>query len=169
MDPHLASADLAVPRQDRRLEDYQRGAVYVYGPARVTEAEIVDFARAYDPQSFHTDPVAAATGPFGGLVASGLHSLAIAGRLFVGTFLPGTGSLGSPGFDEVRFLRPVRPDDELRLRVTVLESRRSRSKPDRGLVRTGWELLNQDGDIVLTLTGLNIISVRNIEHHPSSS
>jgi acyl dehydratase len=159
VDPHLAPADLAVPRQDRRLEDYEPGAVCVYGPVRVTEAEIVDFARVHDPQPFHTDPVAAAAGPFGGLVASGMHSLAIAGRLFVGAFLPGTGSLGSPGFDEVRFLLPVRPGDELRLRVTVLESRRSRSKPDRGLVRTGWELLNQDGDIVLTLNGLNFISV----------
>ncbi len=145
------------------LEDYRQGAVCVYGPVPITEAEIVDFARVHDPQPFHDDPVAAADGPFGGLAASGMHSLAIAGRLFVGGFLPSTSSLGSPGFDEVRFLHPVRPGDQLTLRVTVLESRRSRSKPDRGLVRTGWELLSQDGIVVLTLSGLNIIGVRDIE------
>lgn len=155
---------VAAPRADRRLEDYEPGAVHEYGPVRVEAAEIVGFGRKYDPQPFHTDQAAAADSAFGGLIASGMHTLAIAGRLFVEGFLSGAGSLGSPGFDEVRFVRPVRPGDELRLRLTVLEARRSRSKPDRGLVRTGWEVLNQDGDVVLTLHGLNLVRARDSEH-----
>lgn len=154
-------SDLTVSIDERHFEDYVLGSVYEYGPVTLSDAEIIEFAEKYDPQPFHTDPDAARGGPFGGLAASGLQSLAVAMQLFVGNFLSTTGSLGSPGLDELRFLLPVRPNDELRLRVTVVEARLSKSKPDRGLVRTKWELINQDNAPVLSLLGLNFIAARN--------
>lgn len=147
-------------REHLRFEDYQEGLTCTYGPVTVTEVQIVEFAREHDPQPFHTDPAAAGRGPFGGLVASGLHTLAIAQKLFLANFLSSTASLGSPGFDELRWLAPVRPGDELTLSVSVTDARRSRSKPDRGLVRTAWALINGKDEPVMTLSGMNFIGVR---------
>jgi acyl dehydratase len=103
----------------------------------------------------------AAGGPFGGLIASGWHTAAIAMRLIVGHYLSQVASLASPGIDELRWPTPVRPGDSLRLRATTVETRRSRSKPDRGLVRTRAELLNQHDQTVLSLLAMNLIRLRN--------
>ena len=156
----LSDSDFTVPIDDRYFEDYTPGAVYEYGSITVTEAEIVDFARAFDPQPIHTDPAAAARGPFRGLIASGWHTTGIMMRLFADHYLSRVASLASPGVDEIRWPAPVRPGDSLRLRVTVAEARRSRSKPDRGLVRTHAELISQDGGTVLTLTAMNLLRAR---------
>ncbi len=153
--------DITAPSAERRFEDYSIGSVCEFGPITLTQSDMIDFARVYDPQSFHVDPDAAASGPFGGLIASGLHTFGLAFRAFITEFLPTTGSLGSPGADELRWLRPVRPDDVLMLRVTVVDARRSSSKPDRGVIRTQWEMLNQDDQPVFSCFGLNLIAVRD--------
>jgi len=149
-----------VPEDDRYFEDYLPGSVFEYGEIRVEEAEIVEFARRYDPQLIHIDRDAAASGPFGGLIASGWHTATIMMRLLVDRFLPKAASLGSPGIDELRWIRPVRPGDVLRLRVSILEARRSRSKPNRGMVRTLVEVLNQNAEVVMSLKPVNLIRCR---------
>jgi acyl dehydratase len=147
--------------KDRYFEDYVPGTVFEYGEIRVDEAEIVEFARRFDPQYMHVDPAAAAAGRFGGLIASGWHTAAMMMRLVVDNFLPGRASLASPGIDELRWLQPVRPGDVLRVRVSVLEATRSRSKPDRGIVRTLIEVLNQRGELVMSMKPMNIIACRS--------
>ena len=125
---------IRVPPAERYFEDYHVGMIDEFGDIAVTAEEIVEFARRYDPQPMHVDSEAAARGPFGGLIASGWHTAAMVMRLFVEHYLSKVATLPSPGVDELRWVRPVRPGDTLRVRVTVLETRRSRSKPDRGLV-----------------------------------
>jgi acyl dehydratase len=154
-------SDFARPRQERGLEDYEPGAVYTYGPVDVSEADIVDFARRYDPQAIHIDSDWARTGPFGGLIASGWHTTSLIMRLIVDNYLPTVASLGSPGVDELRWLLPVRPGDALRVRITVLDVRTSKSKPDRGILTSGLEVLNQRDEAVLTLRAVNIIRSRS--------
>jgi len=139
------------------FEDYVPGDTHEFGTIKVTEAEIIEFAARYDPQPFHVDPAAAASGPFGGLIASGWHTASLMMRLLVENYLSPVASLGSPGVEELRWSKPVRPGDELRVRVTVLEARPSRSKPDRGLVRSGMEVLNQHGEVVCGVTALNFL------------
>ncbi|MBV9685882.1 MAG: MaoC family dehydratase [Alphaproteobacteria bacterium] len=146
---------------NRGFEDYIPGSVFEYGEIRVEEAEILDFARRFDPQDMHVNPNAARRGRFGGLIASGWHTGAMMMRLLTDNFLPKRASLASPGIDELRWLRPVRPGDVLRIRVTVLEATPSRSKPDRGMVRTLIEVLNQDGEVVMSLKPMNIIARRS--------
>ncbi len=146
------------PAIDRRyFEDYVPGATYEFGEVSVSESQIIEFAKEYDPQSFHVDPVAAAAGPFGGLIASGFQTAALMMRLFARHYLSTVASLGGPGVDELRWLRPVRPDDVLRLRVTVVDTKASNSKPDRGLVRTLAELLDENGEPVFRATVLNFL------------
>ena len=157
----LSDKDFAAPIDDRYFEDYTPGAVYEYGYITVSEADILDFARAFDPQPIHVDPAFAAQGPFGGLIASGWHTAGIMMRLFADHCLSRVASLASPGIDELRWPAPVRPGDSLWLRATFVETRRSRSKPDRGLVRTEAELINQNDQVVLTLTAMNIIRARH--------
>src|SRR5260370_15746617 len=113
---------------ERYSEDYPPGAVFTAGTVAVSEADIIDFARRYDPQAMHTDPEAAARGRFGGLIASGWHTAALMMLLFAHHFLSPASTVASPGLDELRWLHPVRPGDVLRLRVTVLAARRSRSR-----------------------------------------
>jgi acyl dehydratase len=156
----LSASEFAVRAEDRYFEDYLPGTIVEYAEIRVDEVAIIEFARRYDPQYIHVDRHAAAAGPFGGLIASGWHTAALMMRLLVDNFLPTKASLGSPGIDELRWLKPVRPGDVLRIRVTVLEATRSHSKPDRGIVRTLVEVLNHDGDIVMTLRPMNIIGCR---------
>jgi acyl dehydratase len=158
--PAMSAPDFAVPIDQRYFEDYVVGSTYEYGTAAVDERETVDFAREFDPQPIHIDPVAAAHGPFGGLIASGWHTAALMMRLFVDNYLSSVASLASPGIDELRWLEPVRPGDTLRIRVTVTEARRSRSKPDRGIVRTLIEVLNQRGETVSTMNALNLLRCR---------
>jgi acyl dehydratase len=148
------------PAADRYFEDFVPGLTQEFGPTAVDEAEIVEFARRYDPQPIHTDPEWARTGPFGGLIASGWHTTALMMRLLVEQYLPSAASLASPGIDELRWLRPVRPGDELRVRVTVIEARPSVSKPDRGLLRSRIEVFGPDGSAVMTLIALNMIRRR---------
>ena len=142
------------------FEDYVPGGVYEYGSLDVTEVEMIQFARRFDPQPIHTDPHLAARGPFVGLIASGLHTISAVMSLFVTHYLTHVASLASPGVDEVRFPIPVRPGDRLRVRVETLDSRLSRSKPDRGIVRSRIEGLNQNGEVVLSLIAINIIGRR---------
>jgi acyl dehydratase len=156
----MTATDFAVSAEDRYFEDYPSGAVFEYGEIRVTEAEIIEFARRYDPQYLHVDQEAAASGPFGGLIASGWQTVALMMRLLVDGFLPKAASLGSPGIDELRWLKPVRPGDVLHIRVTVLDATPSRSRPDRGVVRTLVEVLNQDRDVVTSLKPMNIFRRR---------
>ena len=156
----MTADNFAVRSEDRGFEDYLPGAVFEYGNIRVTEAEIIEFARRYDPQYMHVDAEAAARGRFGGLVASGWHTAAVTMRLVVDNFLPKAASLASPGLDELRWLKPVRPGDVLRIRVTVVEATPSRSRPDRGMVRSVVETLNQDGDVVMSMKPMNIIRRR---------
>ena len=146
--------------QDRYFEYYVPGTVCEFGEVRVTEREIIEFARHFDPQEMHVDPQAATRGAFSGLIASGWHTAAMMMRLVVDNFLPKRASLGSPGIDELRWLRPVRPGDTLRVRITVLEATRSRSRPDRGVVRTLMEVLNQRGEVAMSLKAMNIIACR---------
>ena len=145
---------------ERWFEDYVVGVTAEHGSIRVDEAELVDFGRRFDPQPFHVDREAAASGPYGGLIASGWHTCALMMRLLAQEYLSPLSSLGSPGVDELRWIRPVRPGDQLALRTTVEETRLSRSKPDRGLVRTRVELIDAAGEVVLRLLAMNLISVR---------
>ena len=152
--------DIAVPVDQRYFEDYVPGSVFEYGSITLSQDEIVEFARRFDPQFIHTDPLAAAEGPFSGLIASGWHTAAVMMRLFVDHYLSYVASMASPGIDELRWMRPVRPGDSLSIRVSVVEANRSRSKPDRGLVRSAVEVLNQDQEVVMSLKAMNILGCR---------
>jgi acyl dehydratase len=143
----------------RYFEDYPVGAVYAGGPIAVNEADILEFARRYDPQPMHIDKEAAKAGQFGGLIASGWHTGSLAMQLMVKHFVP-AGNLASPGLDELRWLRPVRPGDRLSLRATVESARRSRSKPGQGVVISLVEVLNQDGDVVMSLKPISLMRCR---------
>ena len=157
----MKNPDFAVPVGQRYFEDYVAGAVFEYGAITLTEREIVEFAKQFDPQYIHTDPRAAAEGPFGGLIASGWHTAAIMMRLFVDHYLSHVASMASPGIDELRWTQPVRPGDTLSIRVSVIEANRSRSKPDRGMVRSLIEVLNQDREVVMSLKAMNILRCRD--------
>jgi acyl dehydratase len=126
----------------------------------VDAGEIVTFAQRFDPQRFHIDPEAAKKTPFGGLIASGWHTAGLMMRLYVEYYLTHVASLGSPGVDELRWLKPVRPGDTLSICVTVLKATRSKSKPDRGAVTSLTEVFNQAGEAVMTLKAVNIIARR---------
>ena len=150
-------------RTTRYFEDYVPGVTVDCGSFSISEADIIAFAKEYDPQPFHVDPVGAADGPFGGLIASGWHTTSLTMRQLVDHWVsPGT-SLGAAGVDEIRWPRPVRPGDTLHVRATVLETRRSKSKPDRGIIRSLAEVTNQDGDTVLRLIAINFILARDPE------
>ena len=153
----------AAPIDDRYFEDYPPGAIFEFGDTPVTAEAILEFARRWDPQDMHTDLEKAAAGPFGGLIASGWHTSAMMMRMFCEHFLSKNASLASPGLDELRWLKPVRPGDRLSLRATVVEATRSRSKPDRGVVRSFVEVLNQAGEPVMSLKPLNILRCRHPE------
>ena len=150
----------AAPVDSRYFEDYAPGTIFDCGSITVDPAEIVAFARRYDPQYFHTDPEAAKRSAFGGLIASGWQTAGLAMRLLVQDYLPTVASLGSPGIDELRWTKPVRSGDVLNVRVTVLEAKRSRSKPDRGIVHSLIEVTNQNGESVMSFKGMNLFLCR---------
>jgi acyl dehydratase len=156
----MTPARFDVPPDQRYFEHYVPGDVFEFGAVAVTEAEVVEFARRFDPQAIHVDAVAAAQGPFGGLIASGWHTAALMMRLFVEHYLSSVASLASPGIDELRWLKPVRPGDRLGLRVAVLAADRSRTKPDRGMVRSLLEVVDQHGDVVMRMTAMNLLKCR---------
>lgn len=139
-----------------RFADFHAGQVIEAGPHEVTEAELLAFAGAWDPQWFHTDAAAAERGPFQGLIASGWHTCAIAMRLAVQTVLADSESYASPGVEQIRWPQPVRPGDRLRWRATVDEVRRSRSQPTLGVLRWRWQLHNQHGAEVLALQATSL-------------
>jgi acyl dehydratase len=139
------------------FEDFQLGDVRETGSVTVTQEAIIAFAREFDPQPFHVDEDAARRSPFGGIIASGWHSAALCMRMIVSMLGPDSGSLGSPGVDELRWLKPVRPGDELWVRVEVLEAVPSRSKPDRGLVKLRYTMRNQNAEDVMTMVALGLV------------
>ncbi len=150
----------AIPVEDRYFEDYEPGTVHEFGTITVEEADIIEFGRRFDPQVFHTDLQAAKQTIYGGLIASGWHTASLMMRLFVDHYLSGIASLGSPGVDEMRWTKPVRPGDILSLRVTVSETKRSRSKPDRGVLFSFIEVLNQNHDVVMSMKAVNLLLCR---------
>lgn len=159
----MEERDLPVARDQRCFEDYPPGSVAQYGPIIVDEAEVLEFGRRFDPQDFHTDPVKAASGPFGGVIASGWHTGSMMMRVLVDRYLSRPAGLGSAGMDELRWSAPVRPDDRLWVRVTVLEARRSESKPDRGLVRLLIEVLNERDVRAMSLKAMMLVRCRTAE------
>ena len=134
-----------------KFAEFHTDQVLHAGPYAVRETEVLDFAKQWDPQWFHTDPEAAACGPFDGLIASGWHTCAIAMRLVADTFLAGSESYASPGLAYIKWPNPLRPNDELKLQATVLETRVSKSNPSLGILRWRWQLHNDQGLEVLDL------------------
>jgi len=146
-----------------QFADFHAGQVIEAGPYVLTEAELVQFARAYDPQWFHTDAQAAAESPFGGLIASGWHTCSIAMRLVVDAVLAGSESFASPGLEHVRWPNPVRPGDALRLVADVIEVRRSEKRPTLGILRWRWRLFNQRELLVLDVEVTSLFKLKPID------
>ena len=144
----------------RYFDDFKPGDRFESAPLTVSEALIVEFGRFYDPQLFHTDPQAASETIYGGLIASGLQTVALTFKLFLETSTLAGSSLGSPGLDEIRWKVPVRPGDKLHVVAEVLEVRASSSKPDRGIVRIHYTTMNQRGEAVLTFVGNQLVRRR---------
>ena len=143
------------------LEDFSVGDTREFGRYTVSLEEVMEFGRKYDPQPFHIDEAAAAKSHFGGLIASGWHTCGMFMKMLADDFNSrGGGSLGSPGVDELRWLKPVRPGDVLSVRGEVLEARPSKSKPERGIVRSRFEVFTEDGTVVMSLTSVSLMSRR---------
>ena len=146
----------------RHFEDIVVGEKTSFGTYLVTREEVLEFAAKYDPQPFHLSDEAAAQTHFGRLSASGWHSCAMAMAMLVAQFKAvGHAGLGSPGIDELRFLKPVYPGDTLRIETEVLEKRRSQSRPEMGSYRSKVELLNQDAAVVVRFVAIDLIQVRS--------
>ncbi len=156
----MCNLTFIVPIEDRYFEDYVVGLVHEFGSITVEEEEIIDFAKRFDPQVFHTDPEVAKKTSFGGLVASGWHTGGLVMRLLVENYFSKVANLSSPGLDEVRWTKPVRPCDELSVRATVQMAKRSQSKPDRGVLRTLIEVMNQRHEMVMTMKITSIMLCR---------
>jgi acyl dehydratase len=138
------------------FEDFEPGRVIPVGNRTLGEDEMIAFAQHFDPQPFHVDKEAAAKSHFGGLIASGWHTCSIMMRMMVDGFLSEAASMGSPGVDEIRWLKPVRAGDTLTVTATIMDVRASTSKPDRGVVHTMWEAKNQHGETVATVKGMGM-------------
>ena len=157
-----AKETATVSRPRLAFEDFREGERRTFGPRALSREEIVAFARDWDPQPFHIDEAAAARSPFGGLIASGWQTAALSMRLVVDGMLADSTSIGSPGLDELRWLKPVRPGDALSVEVTVLEVTPSRSKPDRGSVKLSYRCSNQADEVVMTMVA-RILFLRRAE------
>ena len=145
----------------RYFEDFHVGDTFDLGTTpQITADEIITFARQFDPQPFHLDAEQAKSSLFGQLVASGWHTVSLLMRLLVDGFLNETISMGSPGVDEVRWLRPLRPGDALHARFSVLEATPSKSRPTMGVIRSKCEAFNQDDELVMTLVGIHFVGRR---------
>jgi len=142
------------------FEDFAVGSCRELGSYLVTEEEILSFARQYDPQPFHVDKEAAAKSIYGGLISSGWMTCSIMMRLLVLSMAGKSASMGSPGVDEIRWLKPVYAGDTLTAVLKVLDARPSQSKPDRGVVHTLWEATNQRGELVCTVKGMGMYGRR---------
>jgi len=148
-------------------EDFKPGNTLEIGSHTFTEEEIIAFARQFDPQIFHIDPAAAKNSFFGGLIASGWHTCAVAMRLSVDKYVARSASLGSPGLDNIRWLAPVRAGDTISYRRKITAARASESKPGVGLVHSRWEASNQRGESVMTMEGWGMFRRRNRATPPS--
>jgi acyl dehydratase len=144
----------------RYLEDFHEGEVVELGMVMVSQEEIIGFARRFDPQPFHVDPEAARASAFGGLIASGWHTCSLWMRGFTDVVLNRAASLGSPGGEELRWLKPVRPGDVLTATYHVLEVTPSRNHPERGTVRGRGQMTNQRGEVVMTIVARNLFTRR---------
>ena len=142
-------------------EDFYPGQVREIGGYSLSEEEIIEFAGKYDPQPFHLDKDKAQQSYFGGLIASGWQTASMCMRMICDLYLLEAASLGSPGVDEVRWVKPVRPGDTLRLKSTVLETRASNSRPDMGTVRSRSEVYNQHGELVMHMSGVGMFRRRS--------
>jgi acyl dehydratase len=150
------------PVSKLHFEDFTPGRVFEHGPRRVPRDEMIAFAAEFDPQPMHLDEAAAKQTMMGGLSASGWYACCILMRMSADSFVVNSSSMGAPGVDEVRWLAPIRPDDELRLRATVAETRVSKSRPDMGFVRFDFEIFNAGGVRVMTLTTSLMMGRRNV-------
>ena len=144
----------------RYFEDFVPGETVELGECTVTEPDILEFARLYDPQPFHIDPERAKESPYGGLIASGWHTASLGMRLLVDGLLGDSSSMGSPGVESLMWIKPVRPGDTIRARMRVIEMAPSKSRPDRGRVRSSLEMINQNDEMVLSWTGMIIFGRR---------
>jgi acyl dehydratase len=133
-------------------EDFKPGAVAIYGPRLVTREEIVAFAAEFDPQPMHLDEAAGAATMLGGLGASGWHTCCLLMRIIADGFILDSTSMGAPGIDEVRWLKPLRPGTAIRARATVLETRTSKSRPEIGFIKFHYEVLDEQEAILTTMT-----------------
>lgn len=147
--------------ETRFWEDFKVGEVEQIGGKKVERDEVIDFARQFDPQPFHVDEAAAKQSMYGGLIASGWHTCSMVMRMMCDAYLLQSASVGSPGIDNLKWLKPVRPGDTIRARRTTLESRTSKSRPEIGIVRNLWEVFNQDGELVMTMEGYGMFRRRN--------
>ncbi|HYY88734.1 MAG TPA: MaoC family dehydratase [Chloroflexota bacterium] len=152
--------ELDPARRIRYFEDFPLGETIELGSHQFTRESIVAFGTAFDPQVYHVDPARARTSIWGGLIASGWQTASVYMRLLVDNLMGATESLGSPGLDSLKWLRPVREGDTLRARITFLETTPSRSRPDRGIVRSRGEMVNQDGEVVMQLEAINFYGRR---------
>ena len=148
------------PGEPKYFEDYPEGGVFELGSVVVDETESVEFARRYDPQCFHVDPVRAKKSIYGGLITSGWHTGSMMMRLIADNFLSDESSLGSAGIEKLSWPSPVRPGDTLSVRITILEARVSRSRPDRGILVTRSESRNQQGELVMSCQAVNFMRRR---------
>lgn len=143
-------------------EDFIPGQREQIGQVTVDRQEVFEFARRYDPQPFHINEEEADNSIYGGIIASGWHTCSMVMRLMCDSYLLNSTSLGSPGIEEVKWPRPVYPGDTLTAFRTVVETRASTSKPDRGIVKTFWETENQNGDLVMSMSGINFFLRREV-------
>jgi acyl dehydratase len=142
------------------FDDFHPGQRFSTAAEFIGEAEITEFAARFDPQALHTDSARAAAGPYGGLIASGFHTLAASFALFVRAGIVAPHNLGSPGLEEVRWLKPLRPGDSIRQEIEVLDCRASQSRPDRGVVTMRHDTYNQRGELIMMATCLHMLARR---------
>jgi acyl dehydratase len=138
------------------FDDFHPGWTFELGARTLTAEDIISFAREWDPQRYHTDEAQARASPYGGLIASGWQTACVGMRLMCDGYLNESACVGSPGIEEIRFLKPVRPGDTLRFRSTATEARPSRTKPNRGTVTFTWEVINQVDEVVLSMIGTQL-------------
>jgi acyl dehydratase len=144
----------------RYFEDFAVGDVYELGSRALTQDQIIAFAREYDPQPFHVDPEAAKRSPFGTLIASGWQTVGVFMSLLVNGLIKDTASMGSPGIEGIQWLKPVKPGDVLTGRIRILEATPSKSRPDRGILKTQGELFDAKGELVMTIRAVNFFGRR---------
>ena len=158
MDPSITPSPAAQPTL--WWEDFVPGSTREFGGRLVTREDILRFAREFDPQPFHVDDEAAERSLFGGLAASGWHTCSLVMRMMCDAYLLESASLGSPGLEKLSWKKPVYPGDTLHVRLEVLESRAMASRPEIGIVRSRWEVMNQDDETVLTMEGYGMFRRR---------